>query len=138
MTEINKIDKIQMPDGQVLKIDVSGIWEQLATKTDMLQASGAGMPSNRYIDLTLGASGTQYTAPANGWFAVIQSNNASGHINLYSSNTNIGQMVYLVSDSAGKASIPVKKGDKVIYQYVGRNANSSDNAFGFIYAEGSK
>ena len=26
------------------------------------------MPSSRYIDLTLGASGSTYTAPANGWF----------------------------------------------------------------------
>ena len=119
-------------------IDAGRIGEQLATKTDMLQASGAGMPSGKYIDLTLGASDSTYTAPANGWFSVVQSNNASGHINLYSSNTTIGQMVYLVSGSAGKASIPVKKGDKVVYQYIGRNASSSDNAFRFIYAEGSK
>src|SRR5574344_14504 len=29
--------------------------------------SRMGMPSNSYIDLTLGASGSTYTAPANGW-----------------------------------------------------------------------
>ena len=47
-------------------IDAGRIGEQLSTKTDMLQASGAGMPSSKYIDLTLGKSGTKYTAPANG------------------------------------------------------------------------
>ena len=30
--------------------------------------SKLGMPSGKYIDLTLGASGSNYTAPANGWF----------------------------------------------------------------------
>lgn len=31
------------------------------------KVAGLAMPSNKYIDLTLGASGSQYTAPANGW-----------------------------------------------------------------------
>lgn len=35
---------------------------------DMNVLSAMSMPSNKYIDLTLGASGTKYTAPANGYF----------------------------------------------------------------------
>ena len=107
-------------------------------KVDTAAVAHLAMPSNTSVDLTLGASGTAYTAPADGWFTVVQINNATGQVNLYSSNTSIGQMLYLVSGSTGKASIPVKKGDKVIYKYVGRNADSSGNYFAFIYAEGAK
>lgn len=32
------------------------------------QVARMAMPSNKYIDLTLGASGSTYTAPANGYF----------------------------------------------------------------------
>ena len=34
--------------------------------------SSLGMPSNKYINLTLGASGNTYTAPANGWFNLMK------------------------------------------------------------------
>lgn len=41
------------------------------------------MPSNKFINLELGASGTSYTAPADGWFHVNgQSTNASEFINM--------------------------------------------------------
>ena len=32
------------------------------------QIAGHGMPSSNYVDLTLGASGATYTAPASGYF----------------------------------------------------------------------
>lgn len=58
-------------------INVGAISESLNNKVDLNQLntntqgleylSGLGMPSSKYIDLTLGASGTTYTAPANGW-----------------------------------------------------------------------
>nr|DAQ08455.1 MAG TPA: hyaluronidase [Caudoviricetes sp.] len=43
---------------------------KLSTLTNAAQAVHAAMPSNKYIDLELGASGTVYTAPADGyiWF----------------------------------------------------------------------
>ena len=55
-----------------------GHLDYLKTKTvfhaldynDKSTISGWSMPSNRYIDLTLGASGSTYTAPANGYIAV--------------------------------------------------------------------
>ena len=40
--------------------------------------SGLGMPSSRYIDLTLGASGSTYTAPANGTVLAIKRASAVG------------------------------------------------------------
>ena len=47
------------------------------------------MPSNRYIDLTLGASGTQYTAPANGYFALYAQyqSGADAWVNIQNLNT---------------------------------------------------
>ena len=38
--------------------------------------AGLGMPSDTYVDLTLGSSGDTYYAPANGWFYLNKSGNA--------------------------------------------------------------
>ena len=92
------------------------------------------MPSSKYVDLTLGASGTQYTAPANGWFQFAGSTTAGGNnakfINtkngMNSSFTGIGQSGY------GFARIiPVLKGDTVTFSHAGVSGTMR-----FIYAEG--
>jgi hypothetical protein len=41
------------------------------------RGAGWAMPSDTYEDLTLGASGTTYTAPANGWVSLVLKANAS-------------------------------------------------------------
>lgn len=111
-------------------IDAGRIGEQLATKTDMLQASGAGMPSNRYIDLELGATGTTYTAPADGWvlFTVQGQGFCSleqGSISVYNSFTEADGNYYSVL-------LPVRKGTfKAYYNGVKKIT------FKFIYAVGS-
>ena len=52
--------------------------------------SQLSMPSNKYIDLTLGASGTTYTAPANGYFFVEKISGASNEwLTLHSSGVKI-------------------------------------------------
>lgn len=40
------------------------------TATGSSTAAGWAMPSTTYTDLTLGASGATYTAPANGYFTI--------------------------------------------------------------------
>ena len=106
----------------------------------MLQASGAGMPSSRYIDLTLGASGSTYTAPANGWFAICAWNSvANGIVAFYNQNN-------FTSPSARNAwaggnihnNLPCKKGDVITLGYDGISLTNADNYFRFYYAEGSK
>ena len=42
------------------------------------QVAHMAMPSDKYIDLTLGASGTTYTAPADGWVQIMGASTASG------------------------------------------------------------
>lgn len=92
------------------------------------------MPSSNYIDLTLGANGTTYTAPADGWFALKKIGNANEIISFdngefcttnCSSTSGISLAVY----------IPVRKGEAIIAGY---SASGSTTYFRFVYAEGSK
>jgi len=116
------------------------------SQTGLSTLSGLGMPSDRYEDLTLGASGATYTAPANGWFSINKQINASGqYIAFYKLKT--GRITVNTSDdiqyavdnsytnSGGGVSliIPVKKNDII---YVGYNAGGNLGFFRFIYAEG--
>lgn len=94
------------------------------------------MPSSTATSLTVGASGSEYTAPANGWFYVLQVNSSNGYLNLYNKTKRLGTMLYTGTSFASKCYIPVKKGDTAVYVYSGRDASSTINAFYFIYAQG--
>lgn len=103
-------------------------------------ASGWSMPSSRYDDLTLGASDTTYTAPANGWFFIHKTGNSSGQYLAVINGTNSGNFSEYQSigyDFFGGAQLtcllPVKKGDKVL---IGYSLGGTTNTFRFIYAEG--
>lgn len=93
--------------------------------------SGLGMPSSRYIDLTLGASDSTYTAPANGWFCI--------NYNMTSITSFAGLKVdghaFVINGYVqwnAPYIFPVKKGDNITVYYVNANAT----LFRFIYAEG--
>ena len=118
-------------------VDYNDFREQLATKTDMLQASGAGMPSRKYIDLTLGASGSTYTAPANGWFYFYgETSQANQWVSMYS-NFKIGMTGNSAFSSFGvPCYVPVLKNDTIRIYY--NIPWSSKSQFGFYYAQGSK
>ena len=115
-------------------IDAGRIGEILPAKTDKVQAAQASMPSGKYIDLTLGASGSSYTAPANGYVSVRSiSANSTGPIGLVNSTT---EFQTIISANAGwgfSQFLPVRKGDifKVIWQ-----GNRSSGSLRFYYAEG--
>ena len=119
-------------------IDAGRIGEQLATKTDMLQASGAGMPSSKYINLTLGASGSTYTAPANGYYAIDKTAGAQyQYVNLKNTTAGMSIIQHAGNDNNYHCAgfIPVRKGDILVVSY---GATGATNYFRFIYAEGSK
>lgn len=117
-------------------INVGEIASNFADKVDVQQASGAGMPSGKAIYLTLGATGSTYTAPANGYFTLsIQAGKtASTFIRLQSSAKIISEV-----NSSGDALratavyIPVKKDDVVTVTY---DTTGTDSVFMFTYAEG--
>ena len=96
--------------------------------------SGWGMPSGRYIDLTLGASGSTYTAPANGWFECgCTGTVGSTYFELVAPGSSA-----TASYTGGwaRASIPVRKGDVMTVYYGGNNFTKQ--FFLFMYAEGEE
>ena len=105
------------------------------TSTAKSTISGWSMPSSRYIDLTLGASGSTYTAPANGWFVFGRNATNPAGCELFNQTTGIG-CSYVVERSWSMLSyVPAKKGDVVSIAYWQGN---STTIFRFIYAEGEQ
>lgn len=98
------------------------------------------MPSDNYIDLTLGASGTSYTAPADGYFYISKQAGSDWYYFELEINDNNGNFLYAGWNSDYRNSpcacfVPIKKGNicKVIY-----NAYGVTNNFRFIYAQGAE
>lgn len=116
--------------------------EQLNNKVDI--DSSWGFPSNRYIDLTLGASGSSYTAPANGWFSIAKRGSGNGQsLMLYLGETASSAQSRLfrqefttsaLTTSVLGSFMPCKKGDKITIEYT---IGGALQHFRFIYAEGS-
>ena len=107
---------------------------------DKSTISGWSMPSSRYIDLTLGASESTYTAPANGWFAFARRASAVGQFfNVsYISPAKITFWSDVGSGGVGNILghlVPVQKGQIVKVSY---NAGGDIIECRFIYAEGEK
>ena len=108
--------------------------------------SGLGMPSSKYIDLTLGASESEYIAPANGYFSVGGNfDNVNGYFTFALWDNATGHTLVSSETKANSGSyscycwVPVKKGDKVIayYNYSPFSSTTSGTPFFiFVYAEG--
>lgn len=95
--------------------------------------SGLGKPSDKYIDLTVGASGTTYIAPMNGYIY------CSGHANASPAyiSIDIPNLQYCgINGNEGHDlttnQIALKIGDKFTLRY----SNTTINAFRFVYDEG--
>lgn len=92
-------------------------------------------------ELTLGSSGTEYTAPANGWVMFSKtSTNAGQYIRLYSlTNGNyIALNTYLYSTTSSQTlaiCMPVYKGQKFVATYT---AGGTTAYFRFSYTQGSE
>lgn len=111
-----------------------------ATGKDFM--SSMGMPSGKYIDLTLGASGTEYIAPANGWYvALLTCNLTQGGMRFQNISKN-GFCSPLVRNAFTggwfATNIPCQKGDVVGFYYDNVVLASSDNYFRFYYTEGAE
>lgn len=133
-----------------IQVDIDNIATDLNGKADVdltnttdqakILMGSMAMPSDKYIDLTLGASDTQYTAPSNGWysFALKVTNTSYCHVGLY--NTSKGWIGYKNTIYNGQNNIlrvllPVLKGDIIAITYT---PNSTNFDLRFIYAVGSE
>lgn len=98
--------------------------------------AGYAMPSNQYVNLTLEASGTTYTAPADGDICFEQ--NVPGGATYYIQLTANGftQTRYNANNASMRLDLSrrMKKGTKFLIVYSG----GTNILFRFIYAEGSK
>ena len=100
-------------------------------------ASGLGMPSNRYIDLTLGANGATYTAPANGFITLYYNTNADfSYCHLYNGSTSYGTTAVYDHNALNGLyqCIEVRGGSQFSISYSGLEIL----IFRFIYAEGAE
>ena len=102
---------------------------------DKSTISGWSMPSSRYINLSLAASGSTYTAPANGYFylgkshssagGIIDMQNITSKVRLQTSNVVANDYMFLY--------LPARKNDIIRINY---RADGTLNGFMFIFAEG--
>lgn len=109
------------------------------TNAGRILGSGLGMPSNTYIDLTLGGNSSTYTAPANGYFC-LNKNKTSQTQYIALINTSMTMGVWSngnpgASEGMVYTYLPVKRGDIVSVVY---SASGTVNYFKFVYAQGSE
>ncbi len=123
-------------------LDAGEVLESLASVVPNSSSliSSYSMPANNYIDLTMGASGTEYIAPANGWFTWEGFIKGSvGYFVIRSLPSNIGSQSYsnynMETGMMGVCSCPFKKGDVVKVGYYA-STSITTTLFRFVYAEG--
>lgn len=121
-------DQQTRPDTELWAVDE----ESDSTYKGMV--AGWAMPSTSYENLTLGESGTSYTAPANGYYTVRKT---AGFSNAWLTIVTSGGVGYTVTGPGAtnsmSLSVPVKKGDTVFISY---SMTGTTGMFRFIYAAG--
>ena len=126
-TEIEvDIDEVATDLNGKADIDLDNI-----SSTGKAMMANASMPSSKYIDITVGSSGSSYTAPADGWVGAFTQN--SSYCNLHNI-TCVGINSTDFKGNAGEdryATIPVAKGDNFTFYYDG-----TVQYFRFLYAKG--
>lgn len=99
------------------------------------QVAHMAMPSGKYIDLTLGASGTTYTAPADGWVQCACMSNSGGSAFMEIVTDGVSETASYVG-GLGRATIAIAKNKPFVVFYGGPNFESK--IFRFAYAVGSE
>ena len=101
------------------KVDLDGSW---------------GFPSDNYDELTLGASGTTYTAPADGYFTIEKALGTNASVLIKNSTNGLGGRT-LTTQADTRACclfLPVRKGDVITVTYANAGATG---CFRFVYAQ---
>lgn len=135
-----------------IEVDIDNVATDLNGKADVdltnVNATGTAtmtkmsMPSSRKDTLVLGATGSTYIAPANGWFVLAGNDSVStqGAAVMRRVSDRMGTTcgsTYGTNMSSGwlNGSLPVKKGAEITIFYTGFSASAFN--FFFVYAEGN-
>lgn len=127
-----------------IEVDIDEIATDLNGKADVdltnvnnqgkILMSRMGMPSSTYTDLTLGASGSTYTAPANGFVTISKKTNNTNQY-LYIHGKLWIQGFANPSTYSLELFCPVNKGEQFTIEYT---AGGAVERFRFYYAVGSE
>lgn len=119
-------------------IDAGRMAEFYATKQF---ATSASLPSHDYVELTIGAPGSTYTAPANGWYELsgIPTHSTNNNIVLLNTNTKVATQVQGITTGYAVAQfIPCTKGNIIEVNYTNYSFTAKGRGLRFIYAQGSQ
>lgn len=106
------------------------------TDAGKILLSSMGMPSDTYENLTLGASNSTYTAPANGYVFFSKVGNQGESVILQNEQNKMRVQSYIGSNNNWSGIImPIRKNEVFKVEYT---ASGDTKYFRFIYAEGSK
>lgn len=134
MNEVDKINEIIDELDNVLDAANKSLSNLNSTGSNAV--SVGTMPSGTYTDLTVGANGTTYTAPANGWYCINYF--TSGIHNLYLINTTTGfeNNASTTNGANHVVILPVRKNDVISLVYETTLDFSYNGFFRFYYAQG--
>ena len=108
---------------------------KLVTNNDKSFIASQMFPGTKNFQLAIGADGTTYTAPADGYFAFYHA--APGNsVRIMTKSTGIFPMAsaYTITGQANGCSCPVSKGESIVLSYSG----NASNVHGiFVYAKGA-
>ena len=113
------------------KVDTSG---QNFTSEGKGIVAGFSMPGTTYDELTLAASGSTYTAPANGYFVLSKAAGAAGKYIRLAGNAEVADISYATANVL-TIFLPVSQYEVVTVSY---DATGTTNYFRFIYAKGEE
>lgn len=136
---VNAIDLNAITEALSRKADIDLVnctQDQMTTVSKEYFAA-IGMPSTKYVTLSLGASGNEYTAPANG-YACVEWNevtSAGGGSSLDIQNPAI--RTYSTDTGWQRHCLPIQKGYKFRVYYSSASGRTL-SFFRFYYAEGDK
>ena len=122
----------RLSDGRVLSFSPKQAYRAV-DYSDSSWIAAQAMPGEKYINLTLGASNTVYTAPANGYFTLAKMANNGQHI--YMSNGRISVQSWVSTTGYIQSFLPVQKGDSL---NIGYTAAGDTAFFRFVYAQGEE
>lgn len=128
----NAVTNLELLDVAKVTADLNTCYKKNDSDNSIL--SGLSTPSNKYIDLTLNASGSSYTAPANGYFILSKiSNGTNQYITMGVGNLQITNYCPQSGRWFQMVTPLVQKGQSC---YVAYDLGGTTNWFRFYYAQG--